>query len=535
MTKRHRPLNILLINLPNSGSYSGFAGATYFPLGVGYIASVLKEAHHNVKLVDLQSDQSLGRLNDSYLRNLLCTYDYDLLGVGGVFFFISILEKIVTYSREIHPNARIVVGGSFATRNYPVLLKTAQIDITVLGEGEDTILDIVNNLADRKSWKDIAGIAFIEDGIIITTKEREPINDLDQIPFPARDLLPFNVQYKKAFFQDGPGRYCAHIIASRGCPFHCTFCEPTFGRIPRVRSIGNILKEIDFLINHHNVKYFRFYDEMFLGGNKRKVYEFCQEVIKNKLPIFWWCWTNGNLVDREILKLMREAGCIDIAFGLESGSRTILEEMDKSCNLEHHYEMVKYANSIGIRALLSWLTGTFSETDVTLEESKKYYLVANSYQYRPTLIHKIIPLPGTRLFEQAIMTGKIKNAYDYLKLFEEIDAYKEDTWSNIPNLTTISDFDSIIKSIKSEILQAHKKNYSVIRKILSIFGLDHINWNVAFNKFSINDIRPLFEAVVWATLNRKNIIMKKICEIVIFGRASDNGTLKKCEKSGYRG
>lgn len=530
---RYRPLNILLINLPNSGSYSGFAGATYFPLGVGYIASVLRKSHNNVKLIDLQSDQSLGRINDAYLRDLLSRYDYDLLGLGGVFFFLSTLKRIVAYSREIRPDVRIVVGGSFATRNYQLLLQEIpQIDIIALGEGENTILDIVDKLRDKKLWKDIAGVAFCDDEIIVT-KEREPIYNLDQIPFPARDLLPFDAQYKKAFFQDGPGRYCTHLIGSRGCPFHCTFCEPTFGRKSRIRSIGNILSEIDSLIKHHNIKYFRFYDEMFLGGKKSKVYELCRGIIKNKLPIFWWCWTNGNLVDREILRLMREAGCIDISFGLESGSKIILEEMDKNCNLEHHYEMVKYSNSIGMRASLAWLTGTFSETDVTLEESKKYYLSTNRYQYRPTLLHKIIPIPGTRLFEQAIMTGKVKNTCNYIKSFEEIDAYNEGTWDNIPNLTNIPNFDSKIAQIKKEIIQTHKKNYPAIRKIISIFGLDHINWSEAFKKFSINDVRSLFEAVVWAMLNRKNKILRSICEIIIFGRTSNHVTLKS-EKDSMR-
>jgi radical SAM superfamily enzyme YgiQ (UPF0313 family) len=224
--------------------------------------------------------------------------------------------------------------------------------------------------------------------------------------------------------------------------------------------MSNILQEMEFLVEHYNVKYFRFYDEMFLGGIKSKVHEFCHELIKSKLPVFWWCWTNGNLVDRETLSLMRKAGCIDISFGLESGSKVILEEMDKKCNIEHHFEMIKYANSIGLRANASWLTGTFSENKTTLEESKKFFLAVYNFQYHPTLLHKLIPLPGTRIFEQAIAAGKIKNAYEYLRSFEEINTYRDDTWHQVPNLNNLLDFDATIAQIKDEInTNTQKKLY----------------------------------------------------------------------------
>lgn len=532
----HRPLNILLINLPSSGSYTGFAGATYFPLGIGYIASVLKKSHHYVKVVDLQSDQALGRLNTAYLQDLISKHDYDLLGLGGIFFFISTLKHVVAFSQKIHPNAPIVLGGNFATINYRLFLdEIPQIDMVVLGEGEATIMDIIDNLDDKKSWKDIAGIAF-NDNEIIVTKKREPVYDLDKIPFPARELLPFDVQYKKAFFQDGPARYCANLLGSRGCPFHCTFCEPTFGRKPRVRSADNILEEIDFLIKKYNAKYFRFYDEMFMGGIKNKIYDLCSKIIDNRLPIFWWCMTNGNLIDRDTLRLMKEAGCINMSLGVESASKTILKEMDKHCNLEHHRELVKYCNRIGIRGSLAWLTGTFSETDVTLEESKKYFLDVNRYQYQPTLLHKIIPLPGTRLFEEAISRGKITiSRFDYLMSFEEIDAYKEDSWESIPNLTNMEsrEFNTRVAKIKNELIKNHRKQYTVFRKILSIFGLDHINWKAALKNFSINDMRPLLEAVIWSILNRKNKILRSVCEIIIYGKLSNSVALK-CEKDSTR-
>ena len=235
----------------------------------------------------------------------------------------------------------------------------------------------------------------------------------------------------------------------------------------------------------------------------------------------------GNVVDENMLLLMHRAGCINIAFGLESGSKTILKEMDKNCNLEYHYKMLKYCHRIGIRATLAWLSGTPSESHFTLEESKKYYLAANKYQYRPTIINKMIPVPGTRLFEYSLREGKIKDTLEYIKSFEVMEAITEDALDNVPNLTNMesSEFNKKIIEIRNELILDHKKRYSTIRRIMNISGLDHVNWGMAFRKFRLADIRPLFEAFVWSVFNRKNKFAKIICEKIIYGRVSNSKPL----------
>ena len=209
-------------------------------------------------------------------------------------------------------------------------------DYYVLGEGEETIIALLDKLSNKESIEKIQGIAWREGLDVKKATPTAPILDLDGLPFPDREVLNFH-KYKRYFATGFPLHYTAHLIASRGCPLNCTFCNPVFGRKVRIRSAENIHEEMKYLHKDFNCCFFFFHDEVMLGGAKKNVIKFCEYVLsQKKMPFHWAGTTNASMLDLKTLDLMKRAGCIRISFGLESGSPTILKEMKKKTTWNRH-------------------------------------------------------------------------------------------------------------------------------------------------------------------------------------------------------
>jgi radical SAM superfamily enzyme YgiQ (UPF0313 family) len=274
-------------------------------------------------------------------------------------------------------------------------------DILVLGEGENTFAEILSHIAgcgpDRLDA--IQGIAFGVDGELHVTPRRPLIDELDRIPFPARHRLPPLSAYSPT-----PASYrrlpLAHIMTSRGCPAKCTFCDrAVFGNTYRARSAENVLMEVEEVLRVHGAREVRFFDDTFTL-NRERLNRICEGMKTFRVP--WTCLTRAANVDLDLLRRMRDAGCWQVLYGLESGDDHILDTLRKNVTVKQNRDAVLWARKAGLRVRADFLVGSPSETPETLEETLAF---AKSLPIDFAHFNKFVPFPGTELHAHLIGQG----------------------------------------------------------------------------------------------------------------------------------
>jgi radical SAM superfamily enzyme YgiQ (UPF0313 family) len=307
------------------------------------------------------------------------------------------------------------------------------------------------------------------------------------------------------------------VIASRGCPLNCFFCNPALGRKVRVRSPENILEEIILLQKDYNCKYIYFHDEVLLGGTKKRVVNFCEYVLsKSKCRFLWGGTTNPRMLDKETLGLMKKAGCIKMGLGIESGSQTILKEMRKNNNLEQIKNVVAYCNKIGIETQFSLLTNTFSETRDTLLETRNYLKYFNKFFFRqPFSINYIIPVHGTDIYSEAKQKGLTDN--DDLKNILSLD--ESSRYALRHNLTNMKTdyFTNLVDDINGELANDYFSKHPIQSLMYKTTNLTHFRLKETLLSLSLKNIRPVVEGLLW-TLCRgnDNSIIGKIYKKLVY-------------------
>ncbi len=509
----NRP-KILLVYPPNSGARPGVKGI-YYPLGIGYIAAVLRK-DYNLKVHDFNYDYCLGYYSNSYyVESILRSHEYDFLLIGGVFPKHKCIKDIIEISRKIS-KAEIIIGGSYLKSSIKVIANYFKSDYYVIGDGEEVIVKLLECLVNNRSAEAIAGIAYHNGSDVCMNMPATPVTNVDDIPFPARDLLNFN-NYKRYFALGYPLLYTAYVISSRGCPFNCLFCNPAFGRKVRVRSPENILEEIMLLQKEYNCKFIYFHDEVLLGGVKNGVANFCEYVLsKSKNKFFWGGTTNPRMLDQEMLSLMKKAGCIRISLGIESGSQTILKEMRKKNNLEQIKDIVTYCNKIGIETDFSLLTNTFSETEDTLLETKNYLEYFNKFFFRqPFSINYITPVHGTDIYNEAKQKGLIDNDdLKYILSLDETSRYA--LRHNLTNMKT-KYFVELVEIINQKIADDYFSKHPIQSVMFKTTNLTHFRLKETFLSLSSKNLRPIAEGLLWALCKgNDNSIIGKIYKKLVY-------------------
>ena len=403
--------------------------------------------------------------------------------------------------RDSNPGLFQIVGGQMATVMADLILETTKVDCVGLYEGEKTIVKLVKAWQEGSDWKQIESIKFRnEEGVIIETTAQAKLGPEDIPKFPDRESWRFDT-IRKAFPTGSPGRYSAAVFASRGCPFLCTFCNPQSGKEIRTRNIDDIIFELRHLKEKWNVQYIRFADEVFIGS-KKIIRQLCNRMIEEKLDLFWQCSTQVRLVDKDLVKLMKEAGCIDIALGIESGSDQMLEEMKKGTTSELSRQAVEMVNEAGLSPSANFLAGFPSETVQTIEQTRDFVVSLNHVQWEsaPEIIF-VVPLPDTELFHTAIETGAIEDPKKYV--LELMSRYTKSTTTAPINLTKIpwEKYNETVQRCNREI----KKDFYCkhpVRFLLSTIGLDHLRYDLLFHHFSLRQRIPLFESLAWVMVGK---------------------------------
>jgi radical SAM superfamily enzyme YgiQ (UPF0313 family) len=381
---------------------------SYPPLGLGYLAAVLKCENIDVKVIDLV-DTPFEKVPDIMKR-----YNPQIVGVScnltdyrwGAF-------RLATIIKSINPKIKVVFGGSHATHMYKQILQNFPVDVIVRFEGEETFLELVKAIQYDMPLKEVKGIAFKEGQQITLTENRAPIDCLDCLPIPA-----YLSEFEKYVRYSSPIRFkgkkisafkSRNIMASRGCPYDCLYCSINrfWHRKCRFRSVDNVVDEIQTLYKEYGVKHFNFFDDAFTLNNAH-VIEICQEIINRKLDIAWECVTRVDAVSLEMLQWMKKAGCQSISYGVESGSPLVLNTINKTQTPAQIDNAFKLTHQVGIKAFILLMIGNPGETEASINETIELIRRIKPDKIRTTLT---LVYPATGLYEICLKNGFISDVY----------------------------------------------------------------------------------------------------------------------------
>lgn len=433
-------MKILFIKPHHKKIYKSFkcVATEYPPLGLVYIAAILEKNGYNVRIIDM----SVEHMAEPELIKILKEFSPDLIGITATTATINYSFKLASICKKILPNSFMVFGGPHPTALPEESLSNKNIDVVVKAEGEYTFLELVKELEKPKpNFKKIKGIVFKNGKKFIRTGARAFIENLDELPFPARHLLPI----KKYFYVDVKATPMTTMFTSRGCPRMCIYCSSRniFGGRFRSRSAKNVVNEIEHVVDVYGIKELHFLDDTFTLDKKRVV-EICKEIKKRKIDIFWCC-PNGirvNTVDKELLVQMKKVGCYSLAFGIESGSQEILNKVKKGITLDQARNAFKLCKEVGIETWGFFMLGLPGDNEKTIRKTIDF---AKELDPDIAKFHITIPLPGTELFDMWKKQGIIKS--------EDWDDYGIHT-SNVIELPNIS-----MKRLKKLHKQAYKEFY----------------------------------------------------------------------------
>lgn len=391
--------SVLLIN-PHSvvlkGTRFSDAMKVNLPLGLAYIAAVIEQMGLPIQVLDLAIED----MDREDFRRYIEERQPEIVGITSTVNTFNNALRIAHVVKEVNSATRVILGGVQATFAYKEALGTGDVDFVCMYEGEETIRELIEQVdAPAPRLREIKGIAFRDGDELVVTPKRPLIADINQIAFPARHL--FKVE---RYF--GP----MSIITGRGCPSQCIFCSAkSFYERYRARNCENIIQEIHQLVEQFQVKSLFIADDSFTINRKRLV-ELLNAFKRENLQLTWSCESRIDTIDEEIIHLMREAGCVGIQFGVESGNQQVLNAIGKGIKLEDVRRKVHQANAAGISVMASFIIGHPMDTRETIQDTLQFAsdLVRNrpnpDIDVRP-LFALLTPLPGTYLHEHADELG----------------------------------------------------------------------------------------------------------------------------------
>jgi len=361
-------------------------------------------------------------------------------------------ETATELKKAMKDDVLFVIGGPHTTAvPQQTLLQYPVFDVAVFGEGEYTFDELAESLDNERPLDEIKGIAWRDGSEIKINEPREPIMDLDKLPFPA-----WNTTQKIQVYP---------VLSARGCPFQCAFCMRVLGNHVRKRSIENVIEEIEWLSRKFGASYINFIDETFTVDRER-ILKLTDMMIKGSLnkKIKWHVGTRVNLVDREILQKMKDAGCTGIEYGIESGNQGILDNIRKGITLEQAAHAVKMTRELGLGTATFFILGHPFETEETIKDTVDF---ATSLNADFVAFGIMVPYPGTQIHEMAC-----KGEGNYRTLSSDWRDFNK-TVGNSLELTNITR-----KELEKKQLSAYLHFYIYNHRFLDLFKTFLRNWRI---------------------------------------------------------
>lgn len=380
-------MKVCLVSPPYNSAVKSVVGVSSPPLGLAYLASVLR-GNHEVKIID---SNILNYYIEDVKRELRDFYP-DIVGITSVTPSIPQAYHVAKIAKEVRDDCTVLIGGPHATFLPHQTLKECEfIDIVVKGEGEETVQELTKAIENEELEK-VKGITFRKGSQIISNEPRPFIKDIDKIPFPSRDLLPTD---KYQFYGE---KYTA-MLTSRGCPFGCSFCASSrlFGGYWRGRSPENVLEEIETVYEDYKLRNIEFVDDTFtLDMNRAE--KICNGIMEHGWDISWGASSRVDTITKSLIEKMRRAGCWILFLGIESGCQRILNAIGKKIAIEQVKKTVKAVKQAGIKVLGSFILG-FPEDNA--ESVKQTINFAKSLDLDYAEFSMLTPYPGTPIFDYA--------------------------------------------------------------------------------------------------------------------------------------
>ncbi|MFC1668266.1 B12-binding domain-containing radical SAM protein [Chlamydiota bacterium] len=410
---------VMLVNPP----WYILQGASFneIPLGLCYLASFIKTKGHEVKVFNADFGEKkirsykklydgfseyksiLNNLNNQVWKNVLekiLDFKPDVLGIslktGSYKSGCNIAQLVKEYDSKIVT----IAGGIHPTLQKKEVAYSGFFDYVVKGEGEETCSELLTALSEGKALDEIKGLVFLNNNNnLIETPDREFIACLDDLPFPEREEIIERDKYSSDAV--------SVVMTTRGCPYNCTYCasERIWRRKVRFRSPENVLKEIRQVKKKYNSKHFQIRDDLFTL-KKERVLEICSRINKDKLNITWQCEVRADSLDEDIVKAMRNAGCIGASVGVESGSDEILTKIQKGETTKDLEKGIVLLKKYGINVGAFIMIGFPYEKETQLYETMNFI---KRLEPDHVIASIVTPYPGTKMYEDAIDDGLIEN------------------------------------------------------------------------------------------------------------------------------
>lgn len=388
-----------------------------FPYGLAYVSANMKKYGFNVFTLNLcHHEESVEILLSEKIKdhniNVVCT--------GAMSFHWAEVEDIINSVKKINPDIITVVGGAIITADIQLALENMQIDYGVIGEGEETVVDLADALCKNRDITTVKGIGYLDaDKKLCLTEPRPPIKDLDSLPFPDYEGLEFDKwleidwveqpSIKGLLFDLNDRQRLAEINTSRSCPFNCTFCFHPLGNKYRQRSLDNVFEEIDYLKEKYDITLINVLDELF-SRDEARILEFATRI--KKYNIKWMAQWRVDTVNEHIIQIVKDSNVLTLGLGVESLSNTVLKSMKKRITKEEIENAYQICDKIGVRTGSNIIFGDIAETEETIRESLDWW---KSHQQYDLLLGFIKAVPDSEIWRYAISQRLITDKKKFVR------------------------------------------------------------------------------------------------------------------------
>lgn len=482
-------MRICLINPPRIHPKAWGRPSIFQPIDVASVAAVL-EREHKVQILDAAGEgwrniQDLGDgrcrvgLPDEDIAHRMRQFSPDVVGINVPFSGWSRMAyKVASIVKDVDKSIITVLDGVHPSARPANCLENPNIDYVIVGEAENTWLELARYLEKGmsfKAFKSIRGIGFKNVGQAIITEPRPLIKDLDSLPFPARHLLPMKVYFdavKNNPLRGEVSKPWTVVNSSRGCPYKCIFCTAHLvrGRAWRGRSPENVVQELELIVERYGIRQVDFHDDN-MTLDRRRVERICALMVEKNLDVEWFL-PNGvraDTLDESLLRKMRKAGCRRIYVAPESGVQRIVDKViKKNLDLKKVEETVALCRKIGIKVACFFVIGLMGETKNDIEASIRFAYKLRRLGADKFYFSYAMPLYGTELYEKALEMGLLK------------DGFNDEALSAVQPIIETKEF--TVKELKELCSKAYAVNPPITReKLKNAVRKPHKMFNVLIN------------------------------------------------------
>ncbi len=441
-------------------------GAVLPPLGVAYIAAMLEKDGHEIKIIDGPAWATILDYGFDDLEKDIKAFSPDVIGVSASTSQIEHAKKVISIAKSVNKDCLVILGGTLISADPNALLQFELVKYGVYGEADLTFSEILKAYENKQPLEGMEGVIWRENGSVKFLKPKTIIN-LDQIPMPARHLL------KMEIYRPSPANYrrlpATTIMTSRGCPYQCIFCSrPTEGTAFRAHSAERVVEEVEQLVTKYGIKDIQIFDDTFSLISSR-VEKICKLIIEKKLDIWWNCMTRVDKINPELLRLMKQAGCYEIGFGIESGSDRILQFIKKATTTDLVKKGVQMTKEAGIDVRGFFMIGFPTETK---EEIMQTINFAKELDVDVAQFMVSTPFPGTEMWEIAKQNGTISEDWNSFTFYAP---------DKMPFSSNLLSDDELLKLYKKAYKSFYLRPKYMLKQLLKLRSFTDIqrNWLAA--------------------------------------------------------